>query len=265
MFAELNSDDRSGIPSSILNAQFGAWLGGCLEVTGSLYFVEGKTVQKGKTYYYPRPTLALVDDNYDRMAKLPKIVGIDLTKGTHNHWLWRTSGAKAATLALLAERFTPSRQEMMLAIHNWEVADSDERLQISREMKGDERISNVQTGVYERLLSNPYFLAGAIDLKSYLKNRRHSVKGHDYAGIEIILRSRNRPLLEVLTNHFGGAVNVQHQGNTQREINGEGVLFQRESFEWRSEAKKVRDLLKVVKDTSLLRKEEIQELLTLVS
>jgi hypothetical protein len=111
---------------------------------------------------------------------------------------WYLSGKAAVELAQEISAITISRHEIIEAFSNWEQADSlEDQIQIATESRGEDRFANHTPEEYQSLVLNPSFVAGVIDGRGYVADKKR---------LRLEVTSKNIALLEALQHQYHGVV-----------------------------------------------------------
>ena len=211
---------------------FPAWLGGMFEIAGSMGF--SIRLDKRK-YIYADPTIAIVDNDLDRIKRLEEVAGGNIyARKSERSYQWVAKREHAVRLAELMKNYALSRQETIDAFINWGMTDSsEERVEIAKTSRSVER-EYPDLPVYMNLVANLDFLGGIIDARGTIAAHEQyspeDASGYILPGLHI--SSTNRPLVEALFLIYGGRVRVASSKGEEVEILGNKFTFTRESLQW---------------------------------
>lgn len=247
---------RRGVPENKEgeNRDIAPWLAGVFEAGGTISFLMHKSKKKsGREYTYATPIAALYDADKERVEALQKLFGGGkYFRKRRNSWEWRVGGKAVEPIVSQIAPFSSSRREMVAAIQLWELSDTDERLEIGREMQHYDRNADSSIEDYLRSMRLPSFVAGIIDCRgsfSTLKDRYQTVRVYN----------TNRALLEALKETFGGRVRVIYHSGTSRDIDGRNFVTKRDQMYWSPDLSKVKDFIEFVRPSLRLPQRRIDE------
>lgn len=227
-------EQRENIPLTSIR-----WLAGALEAGGTIGFA----IQRSRGYTYGVPFIALHEPNESFVGLLKTEFG-GSNRPQRNSWEWRLSGPKVAELAAAMEPYVVSRKEMVMAMQNWMQADTADRVQIAKDMKGYDRYQDGSQEEYEALVKDPLFVAGVLDNRGSI----YSSSENGYATPRIDVYSKNQPLLSALKERYGGKVYVKTEAGIIITIMQRAFEVKKDSYVWTISHARARALIESVLD-----------------
>lgn len=238
------------------------WLGGFFEPGGSMGIGQGVVRRCGHPYPFTSPFLGFNDNHIERVKAFYRLFGVIKEKPAQqgkNSWMFKISGAKIAWLASLISPYAPSRRVMAENLDEWVNSPPEGQIAIAQKVKGYDGLKNIHKKDYLGLVTNPIWVAGAYDNRCY--RYTHIKINNRSPQIALGISSVNRPLLDVLEDNFGGSVREKDKKNEHRKAYMGDYDVNYPTQVWEIESKQAREFLSFISHYSILRKQEVEELL----
>lgn len=238
------------------------WLAGVFEVGGSmsLWAVPRKNRQDRPQAASWGPIVqvrvGLWDSDEARARRLAELFGgsVGRVEGEHS-WRWMADTRSGRAIGVAIQPYAPSRAAFSEAVRHWDELDPMQKVQAVRAFKASDNPSHPRTApdphVYDALVADPNFLAGVVDARGSMAQRRYEGHGTGYFYPHITIQTTNLALLEAVQRRYRGRLELRNGSSaSSADQNATSTVL------WKAQGRAAADLYELIRPHLLLRAEQ---------
>jgi hypothetical protein len=237
-------------------------LAAVFEIGGYVSFIAGiKNAENGRRYIQSGPVLGLQNADSQKINRL-KILFDGCAFPSDSPNKWQIVGKRAGWMLEQMSPYMPSHKCLLEEVQKWNATRNIwEAYDIASAAKGRERNFTIQPSFYRRLVTDPLYMGG---LTAFRGNEGTRLEDNDVVSPRVVYNSTNLGVIQAIKARFHGSMQL-HKAGKLMEIDGKRSVLTHDSQELYLVGNDARFLLQFVKRDTLVKDEDIQELLAIVA